>query len=67
MLLIDTNILIRAMRGRARPRVQALARRGVRLATTDRNAFELYRKLTTVLQVNDLAARALVNDIIAPL
>lgn len=66
MLLTDTNILFRVVRGRARSIVNNLRCSGIRLATTDRSAFKLHRKLVAVFDVSEADARAVVEDAIAP-
>ena len=66
MLLTDTNILQRVSRGKAMKHVEALRRRGVRLATTDRNVLELRRVLIRDLGMNDGEADEEVDRVIAP-
>jgi len=66
VLVTDTNILVRCSRGRAMARVAALRARGVRLATTDRNAAELLAVLTGKLGVEEDEAVAETVRVLAP-
>ena len=66
MLITDTNILQRVSQGRAMNHVVALRRRGVRLATTDRNAFELHRNLIRDLGFSETDADVEVERVLAP-
>lgn len=66
MLVTDTNILQRVSRGRAMRHVAALARRGVRLATTDRNALELRHNLVADLGLSVAEATIEVERVLAP-
>ena len=66
MLVTDTNILQRVSRGRAMRHVAALARRGARLATTDRNALELRRNLVSVLGLTEAEATVELERVLAP-
>jgi hypothetical protein len=66
VLLTDTNILQRVSQGRAMRHVDALRRRGVRLATTDRNAFELHRNLVAILGFTDADATAELDRVLEP-
>ena len=66
MLLTDTNILRRVSQGRAMLRVETLRSRDVRLATTERNAFELHRVLTRDLGLTEEDAVQEVSRVIAP-
>lgn len=66
MLVTDTNILQRVSRGGGMRHVEALARRGVRLATTDRNAFELHRNLTLQAGFDPSDAADEVERVLAP-
>jgi hypothetical protein len=66
MLVTDTNILQRVSQGRAMLRVETLRLRGIRLATTERNAFELHRVLTRDLGFVDDDAVLEVSRVIAP-
>ncbi|WP_294215974.1 PIN domain-containing protein [uncultured Sphingomonas sp.] len=66
MLLTDTNILQRVSRGRAMRHVATLRAKGVPLATTDRNAFELHRNLVGQLGLDDDEAMVEVERVLAP-
>ena len=66
MLLTDTNILHRISRGRAMERVKRMRKIGIRLATTDRNAFELHRNLVRDLHFSDQDAREEADRVLAP-
>ena len=65
MLLTDTNILQRVCLGKAMRHVDRLDRRGIRLATTVHNAFELRRKLVTY-GLTDEQADGRVRDTLRP-
>nr|WP_281375390.1 PIN domain-containing protein [Sphingomonas jinjuensis] len=64
--MTDTNILQRVSRGRAMRHVVALRERGVPLATTDRNAFELHRNLVGQLGLDEDEAMEEVDRVLAP-
>jgi hypothetical protein len=66
MLVTDTNILLRCSQGLAMAQVAALRKRGVRLATTDRNAAELLGVLVRILGVEEEEAAAEVVRVLAP-
>lgn len=66
MLLTDTNVLQRISRGKAMRHVETLRDRGVRLATTDRNALELRNNLTVVLGLSDAEADRELDRVLAP-
>ena len=66
MLLTETNILQRVSRGQAMKHVKALRRRGVRLATTDRNILELRHVLVRDLGLSEAEADDEVDRVIAP-
>jgi predicted nucleic acid-binding protein len=67
LLLIDSNILVRVVRGRSEQRLLKLLDRGIALGTTDRSAYELQQVLTTVFNLHGAVAGALVHKAIAPL
>lgn len=66
MLVTDTNILQRVSQGKVMRYVEALRRRGVRLATTDRNAFELRRNLIEKLGLSEDDAAIELERVLAP-
>ncbi|HYN46513.1 MAG TPA: PIN domain-containing protein [Allosphingosinicella sp.] len=66
MLVTDTNILVRCSLGLAMAHVSALRERGVRLATTDRNAAELLAVLVHKLGVETEEAATEVVRVLAP-
>lgn len=67
MLLIDTNILVRCSVGRALIRVIELRDRGVSIATTEKNAAELFAKLTDKFGYNAEIARNKVRRVLEPM
>ncbi|WP_374943350.1 PIN domain-containing protein [Sphingomonas sp.] len=64
--MTDTNILQRVSQGKAMLHVRALRQRGVRLATTDRNAFELRRNLVGKLGLSEEEAAVELERVLAP-
>jgi predicted nucleic acid-binding protein len=60
MLIVDTNVLVRCVRGKAMLRAMNLIDAGIPLATTEHNINELADVLTVKLQVTD---RQAVTDI----
>ena len=71
MLLTDTNILQRICLGKARTHLNALCKRGVRLGTTEHNAFELHRNLIGLGMSGDVALHEVTDtlgafEVVAP-
>ncbi len=64
MLVIDTNILLRCSQGKAMNHVSALFKRGVTLATTDRNAAEMLDRLINKFELAEAVARAEVSRVL---